>query len=102
MIKVLVLSSVTACLAFLVSSSELLYGVRAAASRAIPWAGKLLMCGYCSGHWIGAALVILCRPQLFPEHGLLGYVLSWLALSWFAGLQWAGLVLILRLNDAIE
>jgi hypothetical protein len=89
--QALLLSLVTACVSFTLSEAVIFASMRAAAHRAKPWAGKLISCGYCTGHWVAATLTGFCRPQLFPEQGPAGYVLTWLAITWLAGAQWAAM-----------
>lgn len=46
------------------------------------WLGHLVTCHYCIGHWVAAALVAVSMPW----HGVISYVVSWLAVTGVAGI----------------
>jgi hypothetical protein len=89
--EALLLSLVAACVSFTISETKLFAGLRAAAHRLNPWTGELISCGYCLSYWVTATLTGLFRPQLFPEQGPAGYVLTWLVITWMAAWQWAAM-----------
>ena len=97
--EALLLSLVAACVSFTVSETTLFASLRAAACRFNHWTGELLACGYCVGHWVTATLIVLCRPQLFPAEGWVGYGLTWLVITWLAAWQWALMCALMRWID---
>jgi hypothetical protein len=64
MLEILVLSMTTACLSFTISESALVRPLRAWLARRSAVAGRLACCGYCLGHWIALALVLVYQPGL--------------------------------------
>jgi len=99
MVEALLLSLVTACVSFTISEAKLFAGLRAAAHRTNRWAGELISCGYCLSHWVTATLVAFCLPQLFPNQGPFGYVLTWLVITWLAAWQWALMCIAVKLAE---
>lgn len=97
--EALLLSLVAACVSFTISETKLFEGLRAAACRANRWTGELLACGYCVGHWVTVTLIVLCRPQCFPEMGWFGYILTWWLIAWLSAWQWALMCALMRWID---
>ncbi len=89
LIKALLLSMVVASISFFISHSQLLEKFRG-------WVCKLergvfffnlITCCYCLGHWIAAIVLIIFPMKLFGIYAPADYVLTWLVVSWVAGLQ---------------
>lgn len=96
------LSIASAAISWTVSESYLFAGLRAAIAQRSSWWGYLVSCGYCIGHWVALALVLLCRPQLDPGLGWLNYPLAWLIIAFISGLFWAGLGVLVALRLWLE
>ncbi|MBI2922838.1 MAG: DUF1360 domain-containing protein [Planctomycetes bacterium] len=94
---VLLLSFVTASIAFTVSETVVFRTFRETATRWSPWLGKLFSCGYCLGHWIALALVAAYRPRVFSSpFAVLDYGLTALLVAWSAAFQWIVLVILFK------
>lgn len=87
----ILLSLVTASIAFTVSETAAFAGIRERLRVRDAWLGKLVSCGYCSGHWIAFGLVAVYRPRLFTALWLLDYALTTLVIAWLAAFQWMAL-----------
>ncbi|MHC4084371.1 MAG: hypothetical protein ACYSWZ_00685 [Planctomycetota bacterium] len=88
MLKVFLLSLVTASISFTVAETKLFELLR----RRMPkesFGAELLSCGYCLGHWIAFALVAVYQPRLFECWWLLDYFLTAIVIAWLAGIQWS-------------
>ncbi len=85
------MSLVVASVAFTISETMLFAAVREWAKSLNPWLGKLVSCGYCTGHWVAFVLVAIYRPRLFEAWWLLDYFLTALVIAWLAAFQWAAL-----------
>ena len=89
MIKAVLLSMVVASISFFVSHSQLLAKFR----NWILGKGEsvifydLITCCYCLGHWIATIVLIIFPMKLFGIFWPADYFLTWLAISWMAGLQ---------------
>lgn len=97
--RVVLLSLVTASVAFTLSEAVLLKGLRERVAAWSPWWGKLLSCGYCQGHWVAFGLVAIYRPRLFEAWWLLDYLLTALVIAWLAAFQWAALCWLVEKAD---
>jgi hypothetical protein len=95
MIEVLYLSLVTASVSFTVTETKLFKPMREWVRIKSVWGGDLVSCGYCFGHWVALALVIIYQPQLFQCWYLLDLLLTALVVAWLAGFQWALLCLLM-------
>lgn len=82
------LSVVTGSIAFTLTESKLFYSFREWVSKRSKFIGKLVNCGYCTGHWIAFALTAIYQPRLFNSWGFLDYFFTALVIAWFAGFQW--------------
>ncbi len=89
------LSFPTACLAYTLSEAALFGWVREHTKAWNQSLGKLVSCGYCSGHWLAFALVAIYRPRLFYAWGPLDYFLTALVIAWLAAFQWVALCWVL-------
>ena len=86
--KAILLSMVVASISFFISHCQLLEKFR-------EWLGnltetflwQLITCSYCLGHWIAAIVLIIFPMKLLGIWGPADYVLTWLVVSWLAGLQ---------------
>jgi hypothetical protein len=88
---VALLSVATASIAFTVSETKLFAPVRERLKSRSRFAGDMVSCGYCLGHWIAFALVAIYRPRLFDAWWLLDYFLTALVVAWLAAFQWLAL-----------
>src|SRR5262249_27899045 len=91
MVLVALLSLVTASLSFTLSVAAIGSPIRERSMRLAPWLGKLVGCGYCTGHWIALGLVLIYRPRIFGGWEPLDLVLTALVVGWLAAFQWAAL-----------
>lgn len=87
MIKAVLLSMVVASISFFISHTQLLAKARKWLFYKSTFFSELVECCYCLGHWITAALLVLLPVRLFGIWGPVDYVLTWLVIAWFAGLQ---------------
>lgn len=87
--RIIYLSLVTASLSFTVTETKLFLPVREWMRRQNALLGELLSCGYCFGHWIALALVILYQARLFKAWWPLDYFLTAVVVAWLAAFQWA-------------
>ncbi|MEK7306025.1 MAG: hypothetical protein AAB014_00160 [Nitrospirota bacterium] len=62
--QVILLSLVTASIAFAISEAGLFAGMRERLRSWNPWLGKLASCGYCLGHRIAFGLVVIYQPRI--------------------------------------
>ncbi len=91
LLQVVLLSVVTASLAFTVTETVLFAPLREWIKRRSLWLGKLFSCGYCLGWWIALMLVVLYQPRLLDRWWLLDYFLTAAVIAWLAAFQWIAL-----------
>ena len=97
---VLLLSCVTASIAFTVSETILFRPFRETVARCSPWLGKLFSCGYCLGHWVALGLVAAYRPRLFASQFVfIDYFLTVVVVAWAGAYQWVVLCILFRAGD---
>lgn len=89
--QVILLSFVTASVAFTLSEAAIFAELREWLKGRNLWLGKLFGCGYCLGHWVAFGLVAVYRPRLFEFWWPLDYFLTALVIAWLAAFQWAAL-----------
>jgi len=87
--QIILLSMVTASIAFTISEAVIFKELRERIAIHNDWTGKLVNCGYCLGHWVSFGLVAIYRPRLFTAWWPLDYFLTALVIAWLAGFQWA-------------
>jgi len=87
--KVIYLSFVTASLSFTITETKLFKPLREWVKGRNVFLGELLSCGYCLGHWVAFALVIIYRPRLLYSWWLLDYFITVLVVAWLGAFQWA-------------
>jgi len=89
MIKAVLLSTVVASISFFISHSQLLVGlkIKLYKPKGAMFFYNLITCCYCLGHWIAAAVLIMFPVKLFGIYAPADYFLTWLVISWVAGLQ---------------
>ena len=85
---VLNLSIITASISFAVSETKLFRPLREWVRGRSKFFGDLLSCGYCLGHWVAFALVVICRFTLFKIWWPLDYFLTALVIAWLGAFQW--------------
>ena len=89
-LKAILLSMVVASISFFISHSELFSTIRAWIEKKSQFFGNLIDCCYCLGHWVAFIIVLLFDVKIFDTgwgQGGIDIVLTWLAISWMAGLQ---------------
>ena len=86
-IKAILLSMVVASISFFVAHSYLAETVRAWVLKRSKFFGLLVECPYCFGHWIAVAMLVVFPMRLFGIAWPVDYFLTWLVISWLAGLQ---------------
>ncbi len=86
--QIVLLSSVTACIAFTVADTKLFRAFRERMKAKHSFGGDLFSCGYCLGHWIAFVLTAVYRPRLFEMWPPLDYFLTALVIAWFSAFQW--------------
>ena len=88
-IKAILLSMVVASISFFASHSQLLAKFREWTYKATGrnFFYNLITCCYCLGHWIAAVVLIIFPMKLFGIFWPADYILTWLVISWMAGLQ---------------
>ncbi len=91
MAQIVLLSLVSASVAFTISETAIFRGTRQWLHAKNEWLGKLASCGYCLGHWIAFALVAIYRPRVFEGWRPLDFLLTAIVISWLAAFQWAAL-----------
>ena len=84
----LILSVITASVAFTLTETKLFKGFRQWLADKNNFLGKLFSCGYCLGHWVAFGLVAVYRPRLLVSWAPLDYLLTVLVIAWLGGLQW--------------
>jgi len=87
LIKAFLISIVVASISFFISHSQLLNKFRSWVWHKNDFFGTLLDCCYCLGHWVAAVVLIIFPVRLFGISWPLDYLLTWLVISWVAGLQ---------------
>ena len=87
MTKAVLLSIVVASISFFVSHTQTLEKYRKQLWLHSAFFGMLIDCCYCLGHWIAVPLLIIFPMRLFDIFWPADYVLTWLVISWVAGLQ---------------
>ena len=90
------LSVITASLAFTITETKLFLFFREWVTRWSTFFGKLVHCGYCTGHWIAFVVVAVFQPLLFETWWLLDYFLTSLAIAWLAAFQWIIMCLLMK------
>lgn len=85
--KAVLFSAVVASISFFLSHTQLLERQRKWLWEHATFFGMLMECCYCSGHWIAAGALIVFPVRLFGIFWPADYLLTWLVISWAAGLQ---------------
>ena len=86
-IKAILLSMIVASVSFFISHSQLLEKQRKWLWDHNDSLAELLSCCYCLGHWIAMATLLFFPIRLFSIYNPVDYLLTWLVISWAAGLQ---------------
>ena len=86
--QIIWLSVITASVAFTFTETRLLLPFREWVCKRSKFFGKLVKCGYCTGHWVAFILTTIYKPRLFYCCALLDYFLTALAIAWLGALQW--------------
>jgi len=58
--------------------------------------GNLLSCGFCLGHWLAMGAVLLTDVRVHIGGSAVDAVTTWLVLTWFAGVQWIVVCLLMQ------
>lgn len=86
-IKAILLSMVVASISFFISHSQLLEKQRKWLWHHNESLAELLSCCYCLGHWVAMVALLLFPIRLFDAFWPADYVMTWLVISWMAGVQ---------------
>ncbi|MCK5104880.1 MAG: DUF1360 domain-containing protein [Cyclobacteriaceae bacterium] len=86
--QIIWLSIIAASVAFTITETKLFLPFREWVGNRSTFFGKLVHCGYCTGHWIAFILVAVYRPRILEYFWLLDYFLTALAIAWLAAFQW--------------
>jgi hypothetical protein len=86
--EVLLLSMITASISYTITETKLFLPLRDWVNKQSAFLGKLVHCGYCTGHWIAFILVAIYQPKIVYKLGILDYFLTALVIAWLAGFQW--------------
>ncbi len=85
----LLLSLVSASISFTVTEMFVFKWFRDWAATYGEWPKKLTMCGYCFGHWVTMALMIVYQPRVVNcGTDWIDFCSTWLAMAWLSGAQW--------------
>ena len=87
MIKAVLLSMVVASISFFISHSQLLKKFRNRIWKKSNFFSDLVDCCYCLGHWVALVVLLVFPVRLFGIFWPADYLLTWLVISWVAGLQ---------------
>jgi len=85
--KAILLSMVVASISFFVSHSQLSEKLRKWVWKKSNFFSDLVDCCYCLGHWVAMATLLIFPMRLFDIFWPADYILTWLVISWMAGLQ---------------
>ncbi|NOQ24887.1 MAG: DUF1360 domain-containing protein [Bacteroidales bacterium] len=97
--QIIWLSIITASIAFTLTETKLFLPLREWLSAKSKFFGKLVNCGYCTGHWIAFALVVIYKPRLLDCCALLDYFLTALVIAWLGAFQWILLCLLMKITE---
>ena len=78
---------VVASISFFVSHSQLLEKLRNRIWKKSNFFSDLVDCCYCLGHWVALVVLLVFPVRLFGIFWPADYLLTWLVISWIAGLQ---------------
>ena len=87
MTKAILLSMAVASISFFITHTQLLEKQRKALWQKSDFIAGLLDCCYCLGHWVAIVILLLFPTRLFGVSVPVDYFLTWLVISWMAGLQ---------------
>lgn len=87
MIKAILLSMVVASISFFITHTQLLEKQRKFLWQKSDFIAGLLDCSYCLGHWVAIVVLVIFPVRLFSIAWPADYILTWLVISWMAGLQ---------------
>jgi hypothetical protein len=94
--QVIYLSVITASIAFTLTETKLFLPFREWVSIRSKFLGKLVNCGYCTGHWIAFGLTAIYKPQVFHCCEPLDYFLTALVIAWLGAFQWILMCLLMK------
>lgn len=97
--QIIWLSIITASIAFTLTETKLFLPLREWVSKRSKFFGKLVNCGYCSGHWIAFALVAIYKPRLLDCCVVLDYFLTAIAIAWLGAFQWILMCLLMKKTE---
>lgn len=86
-LKAILLSMMVASVSFFITHSQLTLRYRDWLLKRSEILGDLFGCCYCLGHWITIVALLLFPVRLFGIFLPADYLLTWLVISWMAGLQ---------------
>lgn len=103
-LKLILLSTATASISFLTSQSELFAGLRiwlSAKRKRKVWGffHRLIDCGYCLGHWVAMALVLVYGFRVFQSFAVFDLILTALIVAWLSAFQY---FIMMKLWESLE
>lgn len=96
MVQIFWLSAATASVAFTLTETKLFQPFRNWVLRRSNFLGKLVNCGYCTGHWIAFILEAVYKPRVFNCCLFLDYFLTALVIAWLGAFQWIIMCLLMK------
>jgi hypothetical protein len=96
--KILWLSVATASISFTLSETQLFLPFREWLFRQSKFLGKLINCGYCTGHWIALVVAAIYKPSIFDSFWMLDFLLCVVIIAWLAGIQWAFMCWLMKVS----
>ena len=87
LIRAILLSMVVASISFFITHTQLLEKQRKFLWQKSDFVAGLLDCCYCLGHWVAIVVLVIFPVRLFGIVWPADYILTWLVISWMAGLQ---------------
>jgi len=85
----LVYSFVVACISFTISEAAIFKKLRTKVKIRSRFFGNLICCGYCTGFYVAALVMIIYQPRIFFLFAPIDYLFTWFVLAWLSGIQWA-------------
>lgn len=86
-LKAVLFSMIVASISFFISHTQLLEKYKKQLWKHSEFFGMLIDCCYCLGHWVAVVVLIIFPVRLFGIFLPADYLLTWLVISWMAGLQ---------------
>ncbi len=86
-LELILISIVTASISFTITESKLFELFRNFIRRKNSFFGELVSCGYCLGHWVAFAIVIMYDFNVFNNILFIDYFFTGLIIAWLSAIQ---------------